>query len=221
MLIMPCAVQMKSRFIFFGLMLLIAVLYSEGCRRAGSWLIKGNVLGHTDVIVILMGSFPERVLQALDLYNNGMSDRIVIVEESMGPYRSLEERGVRIETNSEQAVRSLITLGVPADSITLLPGDARSTLDEAVAVRDFFDHKPEADTLILVSSPAHMRRAALIFNRALRYQPVPVTIGCSPSSYSGFNPDKWWRRKEDIQSVMSEYLKICSFLLFEKRELKR
>ena len=209
----------KTRYIIFSIVLFTVTI--GGCRRAGRWLVKEELPPRADALVILMGNFPERVLQAFDLYRDGRADRIVVVEESMGPYRSLEERGVRVETNSEQAVRSLITLGVPADSITLLPGDARSTLDEAVAVRDFLYHKPEADTLILVSSPAHMRRAALIFNRALRYQPVPVTIGCSPSSYSGFNPDKWWRRKEDIQSVMSEYLKICSFLLFEKRELKR
>jgi len=65
-----------------------------------------------------------------------------------------------------------------------------------------------------------MRRAELIFKYSLGDLPVPVTVGCSPSSYSGFNPDKWWRRKEDIQFVMSEYLKIYSFRLFEKRELK-
>ena len=209
----------KTRYIIFSIVLFTVTI--GGCRRAGRWLVKEELPPRADALVILMGNFPERVLQAFDLYRDGRADRIVIVEESMGPYQNLEERGVRIETNSEQAVRSLITLGVPADSITLLPGDARSTLDEAVAVRDFLYHKPGADTLILVSSAAHMRRAALIFNRALRYQPVPVTIGCSPSSYSGFNPDKWWRRKEDIQSVMSEYLKICSFMLFEKRELKR
>ncbi len=211
---------MKFRLYYFGSILIIAVIYTVGCGNAGRWLVKEKLPSRADALVILMGNFPERVLQAYDLYYDGRADRIVIVEESMGPYQNLEERGVRIETNSEQAVRSLITLGVPVDSITLLAGDARSTLDEAVAVRDFLDHKHGADTLILVSSAAHMRRAALIFNRALRSQPVPVTIGCSPSSYSGFNPDKWWRRKEDIQSVMSEYLKISSFLLFEKRELK-
>ena len=213
--------MIRNKILFLLLLIIVIVICIGGCHKAGRFLVKEELPPRADALVILMGNFPERVLQAFDLYRDGRADRIVIVEESMGPYQNLEERGVRIETNSEQAVRSLITLGVPADSITLLPGDARSTLDEAVAVRDFLDHKPEADTLILVSSPAHMRRAALIFNRALRYQPVPVTIGCSPSSYSGFNPDKWWRRKEDIQSVMSEYLKICSFLLFEKRELKR
>ncbi|MZP67257.1 MAG: hypothetical protein GT597_14055, partial [Bacteroidales bacterium] len=117
----------KTRYIIFSIVLFTVTI--GGCRRAGRWLVKEELPPRADALVILMGNFPERVLQAFDLYRDGRADRIVVVEESMGPYRSLEERGVRVETNSEQAVRSLITLGVPADSITLLPGDARSTLD--------------------------------------------------------------------------------------------
>ena len=184
-------------------------------------LVKEDLSPRADALVILMGSFPERVLQAFDLYHDGRADRILIVEESMGPYRRLEERGVRIETNSEQAARALITIGVPSDSITLLPGDAQSTLDEATAVREYLREKPGIDSLILVSSPAHMLRASMIFKAVSEESQTPVYVGCSPSAYSGFNPKHWWRRKEDIQSVMSEYLKICSFLLIEKRELKR
>ena len=204
----------------FFLLLAVIVICICGCQRAGRLLVKEELPPRADALVILMGSFPERVLQAFDLYNDGRADRIIIVEESMGPYQILEKRGVRVETNSEQAVRSLIALGVSADSIALLPGDARSTLNEATAVRDYLREKPGLDTLILVSSPAHMLRASMIFKVALREFPTPILIGCSPSAYSGFNPEQWWRRKEDIQSVMSEYLKICSFLLFEKRELK-
>lgn len=212
---------MKFRLYSFGSILMIAVICAVGCSKAGRWLVKEELPPRADALVILMGNFPERVLQAFDLYNDGLSDRIVIVEESMGPYRALEERGVRIVTNSEQAARAMITLGVPADSITLLPGDARSTLDEAKAVRDYLRGKPGTDTLILASSPAHMRRASMIFNTALKESPTPVIVGCSPSTYSGFNPERWWRRKEDIQSVLSEYVKIISFVLIEKRELKK
>ncbi len=213
--------MIRVRLGFYIILIFLLISCIGGCRKAGRLLVKEDLPAHSDAIIVLMGSFPERVLQAYDLYNNGISDRIVIVEESMGPYRSLEERGVRVETNSEQAARALITLGVAADNIILLPGDARSTLDESVAVREYLARSPETDTLVLVSSPAHMRRAGMIFNHSLRGLPQPVITGFSPSSYSSFNPDKWWRRKEDIQSVLSEYVKIMSFVLFEKRELKR
>ena len=211
----------KNRIVFLVILIFLFAVCSFSCQRAGRWLVKEDLPPHADALVILMGSFPERVLQAFDLYHDGRADRIIIVEESMGPYQILEKRGVRVETNSEQAVRSLIALGVSADSITLLPGDARSTLNEANAVRDYLREKRGLDTLILVSSPAHMLRASMIFKVALREFPTPILIGCSPSAYSGFNPKRWWQRKEDIQSVMSEYLKICSLILFEKRELKR
>lgn len=176
---------------------------------------------HADAIILLMGSFPERVLEAADVYNGELAGNLIIVYESMGPYQQLESKGVDIIRTTEQAREAAVALGVPADSIIMLPGDARSTLDEAIAFRNYLQMKPSIDTLILVSSPAHMRRASMIFRAALYGSSTPVYIGCSPSSYSDFHPDGWWQRKEDIQSVLSEYVKIISFVLFEKRGLKQ
>ena len=99
----------------------------------------------------------------------------------------------------------------------MLPGDARSTIDEALAVREYLRVTPGIDTILLVSSPAHMRRSAMIFDAALRSLPEPAYVGCSPSSYSSFNPEKWWRRREDIQVVLSEFVKMGSFVLFERK----
>lgn len=197
----------------------LSTVYVGGCRRAGKWLVKEDVPPHADAIVLLMGSFPERVLEAADLYNEGKADRMLIVYESMGPYRVLESRGAEVMRTTQQAHDAAVALGVPADSITMLQGDASSTIDEAIAVRDYLKYKPAIDTLILVSSPAHMRRSSMIFNSALRNLPGPVYVGCSPSPYSGFNPEKWWRRREDIQSVLSELVKICSFQMLEKNNL--
>lgn len=205
------------RTLFFAVLVFLIFIVSGGCCRSGSWLLKDDVPVHADAIVILMGSFPERVLQAVDLYREGKADRIIIVEEYMGPFRQLEERGVDILSNTEQAVKSLVSLGVPADSIILLPGDARSTLDEARSVGRYISLNRENDTLLLVSSSAHTRRAWMIFKTALGTRNNNLCIGVSPSAYSGFNPDRWWRRKEDIQTVITEYLKIASFILFEKR----
>jgi len=182
------------------------------------WLMRNSVPSHADAMILLMGNFPERVLQAADLYHDGKADRLLIVYESMGPYEVLESRGADIIRTTEQARDAAIDLGVPADSITMLPGEARSTLDEAVAVREYIKVNPHIDTLLLVSSPAHMRRAYMIFRQILRNSEKPVYVGTSPSAYSSFNPDKWWRRKEDVQSVVSEMVKILSFLTIERRE---
>ena len=213
--------MVRARLGFFFILILLMIVGIGGCRRAGKWLVKHDLPPHSDAIVMLMGNFPERVLQTYDLYRENRASRIVIVEESMGPYRSLEVRGVRVETNSKQAVRALITLGLPTDNITLLPGDARSTLDEAVIIRNYLSGKPDIDTIILVSSPSHMRRASMIFNAAFRDSQTPMIIGFSPSIYSSFNQEGWWRRKEDAQTVLSEFVKIGSFVLFERRGMRR
>lgn len=201
-------------------LLILLFLYAAGCRRAGNWLAREEVPDHADAIVLLMGSFPERVMEAADLYHEGKAGRMLIVYEGMGPYRLLELRGAEVIRTTQQARDAAVAMGVPPDSITMLPGDARSTIDEAKAVRSYLRDKPDIDTILLVSSPAHMRRSSMIFKAALRTLPGEVVVGCSPSSYSAFNPDKWWRRREDIQVVLSEVVKIGIFQLIEKGRLK-
>jgi uncharacterized SAM-binding protein YcdF (DUF218 family) len=210
----------RSKIVFFILLIFISALYIGGCRRAGTWLVTDDAPQHADAMVLLMGSLPDRVLQASDLYNEGRAGKIIIVTEYMGPYDMLSVRGVEIISISTQARSSLITLNIPADSIIMLTGEARSTFTEARVVRDYLLQHPTIESLIIVSSPSHMRRASMIFRSALKYYDMPVSIGCSPSVYSGYKPQRWWKSKEDIQTVMTEYLKLTSFVLFEKRGLK-
>ena len=211
--------MLKSRIFFFILILTMTFFYVGGCRRAGTWLVKKDVPAHSDAMVLLMGAFPDRVLQAVDLYKDGKADRLLIVEESMGPFSLLESRGADIISNTEQARNSAITLGIPGDSITILPGNARNTQTEAIAVRTYLAGIPAIDTILLVSSAYHMRRASMIFKAALRDSETPIYVGCSPSVYSEFIAYRWWRGKEGIQEVLTEYLKIGSFVVFEKKKL--
>ena len=211
----------KTVIIFSIAFISFFALFTISCIRAGEWLVKNDVPCHSDAIAVLMGSFPERVLDAADLYSEGKTGRIIIVEEYMGPFKILEERGATIVSNSRQAFNSLVSLGVPADSITILPGGARSTLEEAVIISEYLSSCRCADTLLIVTSAAHTRRASMIFKTVFRIGDRDVYTGSSPSSYSSFNPDRWWRRKEDIQTVLGETAKIISFKLVEKKKLRR
>lgn len=201
---------------FIGIFLLVAVLCVEGCRHTGMWLAREEIPPRADALVILMGYFPERVLQAADLYHEGVADKMIIVYENMGPYKVLEARGARIIRTTEQARDAAVALGVPDSCITMLPGDARSTLDEAMAVKEYLTANPGLDTIILVSSPSHMRRAYMIFREVLKNTGNKTYLGTSPSEYSSFNSHRWWRRKEDIQAVLTEWVKIVSFIIFER-----
>jgi uncharacterized SAM-binding protein YcdF (DUF218 family) len=212
---------MNRKFHVFGIVFITIIVYVGGCRNAGLWLVKEDkpLPEHSDAIVILMGSIPDRVLQAADLYQSGQNSKIIIVESSMGEYKRLKERGVHIISDTEQLCNALITMNIPKDNINIIPGDASSTLMEVSIIRAYLIDKPEIDTILLVSSAPHTRRAFKIFRAAFRMADMPVCIVCVPSTYTNFNAAKWWRSKEGIQSVFMEYLKIASFMLFERRIL--
>ena len=77
------------------------------------------------------------------------------------------------------------------------------------------------DTLLLVSSSAHTRRACMIFKAALDPLDHTPVIYCSPSQYTSFNAEKWWKSKNDIQRLVNENLKLINLALFERRALRR
>lgn len=210
---------MKSRLLFFSVLAVLVFVYISACNRAGVWLARDDRPGHADALVLLMGGIADRVLQVADLYSEGVAPRVIIVTESRGAYRALEERGITLISSTIQVRDALMRLGVPADSIVILPGDARSTMEEAEAIREYLESDMRIDTLVLVSSAYHMRRAGMIFNAALRRSGYEVTLFCSPSDYTNFRARGWWKHKEEIQTVISEYIKIGSFLFIERGRL--
>ena len=132
-----------------------------------------------------MGSISDRVLQAADLYDHNVAGKVLIVGPGINEYKDLEERGVSVLSNSAQVRNALVELGLPSDSTIILPGYyTRITLTEAKTIRDYLLNYPKIDTLILVSSAQHTRRASIIFKSAFRNSESQVYILCSPSKYT-------------------------------------
>jgi len=208
--------KLKALLIF---LLLAAIISVIGCRKAGLWLIKEDHPENADAIVLLTGSIADRVLQAADIYQSGYAEKILIAEEYMGAYKELEKRGFLIISKTTQTKDALVFFDVPPDSIIILPGDAESTISEALIIRDYISQNSYIDTILLVTSSPHARRASIIFKKAFSEMETPVTVLSIPSVYNKFNAEKWLRCKEDIQIVILEDIKLMNFLLFEKNKL--
>ncbi|MCJ7448023.1 MAG: YdcF family protein [Bacteroidales bacterium] len=208
---------MNQRIFIFSTFLLFVIVYVGGCRMAGLWLVKKDDIIHADGIVVLMGSISDRILQAADLYQSGLADLLFIVEVEMDGYEELKARGADIISSSRQAGNTAIALGIPAEKVIILPGGAQSTQQEAMIIREYIANKPEIDTLLLVTSAHHMRRAYMIFKNTLRKSQKDICLYCIPSSYTDFNAKKWWKSKDGIEIVLLEYLKLMNFVLFESR----
>lgn len=211
---------MKSTIIKISILLVILLLAVGAFRKAGGWLIREDVPEHADVMVMLMGNIPNRILQTADLYKDGVAGKVWIVEQDTRVYKALEKKGVFLPSHSSLVHDGLVALGIPSDSISILPGGATSTQREAEVIRDHLSAIGGCDTLLLVSSPTHTQRAYMIFKTAFKALDEPVNLYSCPSSYTGFSPEEWWKSKDDIQFVVMEYMKFANFVLFEKRKLK-
>ncbi|MDD3743218.1 MAG: YdcF family protein [Lentimicrobiaceae bacterium] len=187
--------------------------------NAGNYLVKKDQLIKADALVVLMGSTADRALQTADLFIQQWAPKVLLVEESMQGMEALRKKGIHLQTNSDRFVEALIKLGISNEVIIKIPGPARSTQDEARLIRNFLMNNPELDTLIVISSSPHTRRASMIFKKALKNKTRDFNVMVYPSRYTSYNPRGWWKKKEDIQYTLSEYLKILNFQLLEQFNL--
>lgn len=211
-----------NRIIYISIVVFPLSIIYFGIIDAGNWLIKQDESLLSDAIVVLMGSVNDRILHAMDIYEEGWASRMIMVETaSPSRIELIEERGGIHTSNTMQSRALAIDMGFPPDSIIILQGGARSTLEEFTIILEYLMTCPDMDTLIIVSSADHMRRASIIINTASDFSRNDLEICCQPSVYSDFCPSKWWKNKEDIQAVSMEYLKLAHFFFFEKRKLKK
>lgn len=185
--------------------------------RADRFLVREDELVKADALVMLMGTVADRVLQTSDLYHAGLAPWIILVEENMTAGDSLRSRGVQVITSAEVCKAYFHDLGIPEEAISVLPGKTKSTLEEAQVIARYLRSGKPMERVIVVSSPSHTRRASLIFRKTFKNEGLSTEVLVSPASrYQKQHEKPWWRRKEGIQGVSSEYIKIMSYFLIEQ-----
>ena len=207
----------SRRWFIAGSLLAIFILILFLFRHAGNYLVKTDHLQSSDAIVILMGSTVDRVLEANDVYKAGMAEKILIINNIQVGREELEAKGIFVPTQAQLAINALSKMHIPDSLMFILPGSAVRTRDEAdtlakAIARNEFDIK----SVILVSSPAHMRRSSMIFKNSFKKHNLDIKVLSAPSKYSDFHPEQWWKYRENAKYVFLEYTKIIFYLLFEQ-----
>lgn len=186
----------------------------------GQWLVVMDELQESDMIVVLMGSVYDRILEAADLYDEGYSDRIVLINSYITAKDIIINRGIKVYGNTLLSKMAAIDLGIPEEDVLILEGNSRSTQDEALTIREYIRNNREIESIILVTSKYHSGRAKQIFKKALSVLGREIDIYSSPSKYDPSNVNQWWRNREDFQWVVLEYLKLVNFYFWEQFLLK-
>ncbi|MGF1586961.1 MAG: YdcF family protein [Bacteroidales bacterium] len=200
----------------YGIIFLILAISILILISAGGFLVVEDEPANADIIVVLMGSQGERMLQAFDIYEAGYSKRIVMTDTYSPGSDALAERGIYLKNSTDLAIEIGIELGINPEDISVIPEIARSTGDEAVAVRRYIESENNIDTLILVTSDYHSRRSRAIFRRSFSKLENPVELIVLPGKYSGFNAGRWYTERESAKRVVMEYTRFLHFLLWER-----
>jgi uncharacterized SAM-binding protein YcdF (DUF218 family) len=95
---------------------------------------------------------------------------------------------------------------VSADDLEFFGSRSLSTAEEARSMRERVGSKPMR--LLIVTSPAHTRRAGIIFREALAGTGTTVQVVATP--YEHFDP-YWWRDQNSARMVVLEIAKIIYF----------
>jgi uncharacterized SAM-binding protein YcdF (DUF218 family) len=183
---------------------------------AGRFLVENDPLQHADAIVVLTGSYPDRIVEAALLYREGWAPRIILCRESENAgFQNLRTLGVHVPRLFELNRSIAEQLGVPGDAIRVLERPAGSTFSEAqVVLADAARHGYRS--LLIVTSQYHTRRAARIYRHLAGGR---VTILVRGARDDEFQPDAWWRDRPSTRRVVIEFLKLLTFLFVDRWQL--
>jgi uncharacterized SAM-binding protein YcdF (DUF218 family) len=140
------------------------------------------------------GGYQERVKRAVELYRQGKASRMIFSSGYVFAFREAE-------VMSELAVAQ----GVPASAI-ILETKAANTYKNVAFVKEIL-RREQWRSILLVSSPYHMRRALLTWRKVA----PEITVVPSPVPKSQFYAHDLGASLEQIRGILHEYLAIVAY----------
>lgn len=179
------------------------------CRISANLVQEHGELAISDIIYVLGGDYLNRVPRAVELYRKGWAPRIVIPRENMPERAQDSNKGP--EHFTTVSLRMLTAAGVPPESVEewVIGAGVSSTAEEAKALRLYLETHSRVQSVIIVTSNYHTRRAGYT---ARRMSPGGARIFMDGVPPAGWDLDSWWKDPVGYATVRSEYLKLLYYL---------
>ncbi len=179
--------------LFIGVVLPI-LLVIGGLYGVGYFLSPQSRLERADAIVAISGGDTEaRAAEAMDLYRDGYSDVIIFSGAALDP---------KSPSNAAVMGRMARQAGIPTEAI-ILDERATNTRGNASGVRAIIEQKGY-ESIILVTSPYHQRRAGVVFSRALG---PDVRVLNHSSLDATWRRSHWWDTPQSRRLTIAELQK--------------
>ena len=200
-----------SIFVGCTVLVVLSFSYESILRKIGHFLIYEQHPQKADVIVVLNGRDTERALAAVDLYNKGFANLIVLARGSQQPGCDEFWKRVGKDWNSKIFFqRAIEAMGVPQNAFKLIGDGVTSTYDEAKITREFV-RENGYKSILLVTSKWHSKRAYLVFKSIFKNSDS-IKIVIHPSRYDTFDPSVWWKNEAIREVVFGEYVRLAYYI---------
>ncbi len=160
----------------------------------GFYLSPQDVLERADAIVIISGGETSaRIKEGVEMYQAGWSGLLIV----SGAAR---DEGI---SNALAMQQIAVGLGVPEEDI-ITEDEAQTTVGNAQHTRDIIGER-NIDSIILITSPYHQRRAYLTFRYFLGDDFVIINHSASDSAW---RKNGWWESSWARYLTVSEIQKL-------------
>jgi uncharacterized SAM-binding protein YcdF (DUF218 family) len=173
--------------------------------RAAGWLLVANdPIRPVDAIVVAVDARDAGVIEAADLVRSGQSPRVAVFADLPDEFDlELMRRGIPYEDQAVRQTRLLRALGVK--HVEVIPVPIAGTEDEGRVLPAWCDEL-RLRSVIIVASADHTRRLRRVFRRTMKGHALTVIV--RGSTYSSFDPDRWWRKRSGIRTEIIELQKL-------------
>jgi uncharacterized SAM-binding protein YcdF (DUF218 family) len=208
----PAHSRRRGRFLLTVFVVLIVVGAASlwAARSIGHVLHHEDPLERGDAIVVLGGSWLERVAEGGELYREGRAPLVMLSHELPDHGElALRGRGLPVPSVTEVQVQALTLMGVPRAAIEVMPPQS-ATADEARTISELARAR-QWRTIIVVTHKLHTARARMTINR--RLNDANVRILMRATRYDPADIDRWWRSRSDSRFALFEAQKMFAYWL--------
>ena len=169
----------------------------------GHWLDLTDPLAHADAIVAISGDTGARAESAIGLWKEGYAPLLIFSGGSSDP---------QSVASAELMKRAAVAAGVPANAIAV-EGTSATTEENAQRVAELMKGRG-LRSAILVTSPYHQRRAAILFER--EFDRAGLSFRNHPAEDPDWDATLWWTREPSRSLTLVELAKLGALVAAQR-----
>ena len=178
-----------------GAISIVAVLVG-----VGHWLGPTDPLAKADAIVAISGDTGHRADSAIALWKQGYAPLLIFSGGSRDP---------ESVASAELMKRTAVAAGVPANAI-VVEGTSATTEENAKLVAELM-RSQRLRSAILVTSPYHQRRAAILFER--EFGRASLSFRNHPANDPDWDATLWWTSEPSRSLTLVELAKLGALVV--------